>query len=96
MPPIEVQGLRAVGGIDSRVAPRGDARNEIAVRIGNDQGLAKPAVSVGEMLDPGAPPVNAGRVAEIRKAVASGSYVVNPAGVVDAMIAAGLLLRSAK
>lgn len=96
MPPIEIQGLRAVGGIDSRVAPRAAVRNEISGRVGNDQGLAKPAVSAGEMLEPGAPPVDAGRVAEIRKAVESGSYPVSPVRVADAMIAAGLLLRSAK
>lgn len=96
MPPIEIQGIHAVGGIDSRVTLRGDARHEISARAGNDQGPAKLAVSAGEMLDPGAPPVDAGRVAEIREAVESGSYPVSPARVADAMIDAGFLLRSAK
>ncbi len=38
-------------------------------------------------------PVNADRVAEIRKALEEGRYPVIPFRVADAMIAAGLLLR---
>ena len=39
-------------------------------------------------------PVDAERVAQIRKAVEDGSYPVTPVKIADAMIAAGLLLRS--
>lgn len=46
--------------------------------------------------DPGVPPVDSGRVAEIRKAVETGRYPVTPARVADALIAAGLLLRTSK
>jgi negative regulator of flagellin synthesis FlgM len=48
------------------------------------------------MLAPGEPPVDADRVATIRKAIESGSYPVIPMRVADAMIAAGLLLRSTR
>ena len=39
-------------------------------------------------------PVDADRVAEIRRAVEQGRYPVIPARIADAMIAAGLLLRT--
>ena len=42
------------------------------------------------------PPVDAERVAVIRKAVESGTYPLVPARIADAMIAAGLLLRSSR
>jgi negative regulator of flagellin synthesis FlgM len=40
-----------------------------------------------------AAPVDADRVAEIRKAIEDGRYPVLPTRIADAMIAAGLLLR---
>lgn len=39
-------------------------------------------------------PVDADRVAEIRKAVAEGRYPLQPTRIADAMIAAGFLLRT--
>jgi negative regulator of flagellin synthesis FlgM len=53
-------------------------------------------VARSEVLDPGQPPVDAERVATIRKAIESGNYPVIPMRVADAMIAAGYLLRSGK
>ena len=53
-------------------------------------------IDTRDALDPGAAPVDAERVQIIRKAVESGTYPVLPAKVADAMIAAGLLLRSPK
>jgi len=41
-----------------------------------------------------AAPVDADRVAEIRKAIEDGRYPVVPTRIADAMIAAGLLLRT--
>jgi negative regulator of flagellin synthesis FlgM len=38
-------------------------------------------------------PVDAGRVAEIRRAVENGSYPLTPTRIADAIIAAGFLLR---
>ena len=49
-----------------------------------------------EALDAGQPPVDAERVALVRKAVENGTYPVIPARVADAIIAAGFLLRSPK
>jgi negative regulator of flagellin synthesis FlgM len=45
---------------------------------------------------PNTPPVDAERVTQIRKAVESGTYPVLPARIADAVIAAGLLLRTGK
>jgi negative regulator of flagellin synthesis FlgM len=55
---------------------------------------AQPVLAASDALDPGQPPVNADRVATIRKAIDDGSYPVIPMRVADAMIAAGMLLRS--
>ena len=62
------------------------------------QVTASPAAetSASDALDPGAPPIDAERVTMIRKAVESGTYPVVPAQVADAIIAAGLLLRTSK
>jgi negative regulator of flagellin synthesis FlgM len=49
-----------------------------------------------DALDPGQPPVDVERVELIRKAVETGKYPILPAKVADAMIAAGLLLRTPK
>ena len=59
---------------------------------------ASPAAqsSASDALDPGAPPVDVERVSLIRKAVESGTYPIVPAQVADAIIAAGLLLRTTK
>ena len=57
---------------------------------------ANSAVVRSRELDPGQPPVDSERVAEIRKAIEQGTYPIVPAKVADAMIAAGLLLRTGK
>lgn len=54
------------------------------------------ATAVNLSLDPGAPPVDAERVAQIRKAIEQGTYPLVPAKVADAMIAAGELLKAGK
>ena len=53
-------------------------------------------VVASEALDPGAVPVDSERVVQIRKAVETGTYPLVPAKVADAIIAAGMLLRSPK
>lgn len=55
-----------------------------------------PAVVRGPELDPGKPPIDADRVQQIRKAIEEGTYPIVPARVADAIIAAGLLLRTGK
>lgn len=93
MPPIEVGAPRAIGAVSA----------EIARRAGGKASTAAPAaqtpaslVATSEALDPGQAPVDSDRVAEIRKAVESGEYPLVPARIADAMIAAGMFLRTGK
>lgn len=92
MPPIELGPVRPIGAIDVRIARQtagGKARAETPESPAS-------TVEMSDALDPGSPPINAERTAEIRKAVDSGKYPLNPARIADAMIAAGILLRSGK
>ena len=83
---------RAIGAVDPKAirAAAGETRqpNGIARHVG--------PVQHSEPLDVGPMPVDAERVGEIRRAIESGRYPLVPARVADAMIAAGMLLRSAK
>jgi negative regulator of flagellin synthesis FlgM len=97
MPPIETRLTSPVGRIEAV------SLNVRAARVGGSSD--KPAkaettdadvVVLGDMLDPGEIPVNADRVAEIRKALEQGTYPIVPTTVADAIIAAGLILRTAK
>ena len=92
MPPINLGPALPVGAVDTRAlrtATSGSARTEKTAS-------PAPGVVTSDALDPGTPPVDTERVELIRKAVESGTYPVVPAKVADAMIAAGLLLRTAK
>mgnify|MGYP003592235695 FL=1 len=95
MPPIEIgpggpQAARALGAVEARIArnPAGTAKAAPAA--------SQSPVAVSDALDPGPAPVDADRVAEIRKAIEKGTYPILPAKIADAMIAAGILLRSEK
>ncbi|MBY8824467.1 flagellar biosynthesis anti-sigma factor FlgM [Sphingomonas colocasiae] len=57
---------------------------------------ARPVVSAETLGTDTAPPIDHDRVSLIRKAIAEGSYPVVPAKIADAMIAAGILLRTPK
>ncbi|WP_374526838.1 flagellar biosynthesis anti-sigma factor FlgM [Novosphingobium sp.] len=100
MPPIELgpsgpHAPRAVGGVDARIVKT--AADAPERRTGAAPSAAGSTTVVrSDALDAGAPPINAERVTEIRKAIENGSYPVIPMRVADAMIAAGLLLRSEK
>jgi negative regulator of flagellin synthesis FlgM len=91
MPSFDIGPTRAVGAIDNRLARE---TRELPVRQPQtgalDAPLARAAIAAGE------PPVNADRVAQIRKAVENGTYPVLPVRVADAMIAAGMILRVGK
>jgi negative regulator of flagellin synthesis FlgM len=94
MSPLEIGTPRAerIRSLNAPMAHSADAKG---------QTTAKPEIPTSEAirstaLDPGQPPIDAERVAVIRKAVESGTYPIVPARIADAMIAAGLLLRSAK
>ena len=90
--PSSVGIARAVGPVDPKAirAAAGDT--------GQSNGIARHVgpVQRSEPLDVGPMPVDAERVGEIRRAIESGGYPLVPARVADAMIAAGLLLRSGK
>jgi negative regulator of flagellin synthesis FlgM len=92
MPPIELGPALPVGAVNTtalRTATGGSARTEKAA-------VPLPGVVTSDALDPGTPPVDTDRVELIRKAVETGTYPVVPTKVADAMIAAGLLLRTNK
>lgn len=96
MPPIEfttgpVRAPRAIGPVAAR-SEQGPVANATA----RAHASAQSAVVRGAALDPGTAPVDAERVATIRKAIEQGTYPVIPTRVADAMIAAGLLLRNGK
>lgn len=100
MPPIEVGPARAISAINARIARKaGDDSLPGANGVAATKTAAATsgaAVETTEALDPGAEPVDTSRVEEIRKAVESGTYPLIPAKIADAMIAAGVLLRSGK
>lgn len=96
MPPIEIsphapRPVRAIGASDARIA-----HDPVANDTARAHASSNSAVTRSTALDPGEPPIDSDRVATIRKAIERGSYPVIPTRVADAMIAAGLLLRSAK
>lgn len=95
MPPIELGPVRPVGAVDVRLARNAGSRAETSSKA---ESSAAPVVQSQalEALDPGQPPVDAERVAQVRKAVESGTYPLVPATVADAIIAAGVILRSGK
>ena len=57
---------------------------------------AAPQVETSDAVKAGAAPVDQERVETIRHAIETGKYPVIPAKIADAMIAAGMLLRSPK
>ena len=107
MPPIEVGPASAASAVNARFARTpGETTPSAANAATLTSAAAKssaamaasgaPAVETSAALDPGAAPVDTDRVAVIRKAVESGHYPVVPAQIADAMIAAGVLLRTPK
>jgi negative regulator of flagellin synthesis FlgM len=92
MPPINLGPALPIGAVNTtalRTASGGSARAEKSA-------APLPGVVTSDALDPGSPPVDTERVELIRKAVESGTYPILPAKVADAMIAAGLLLRTSQ
>lgn len=106
MPPIEIgpggpQAARAVGAVDARIRQAQDSAGtpgaaSASAHRAAENAPAAPKVERSAALDAGQPPIDTDRVAVIRKAIETGSYPVIPTRVADAMIAAGLLLRSEK
>jgi negative regulator of flagellin synthesis FlgM len=97
MPPIEIgpmgpQAPRAVGAVDHRKVHQRPLGSDRAAEVAN----AHSAVVRSRTVEAGEPPVDAERVALIARAIEQDRYPVVPMKVADAMIAAGLLLRSGK
>lgn len=97
MPPIEIgpkglQAPRAPGAVDHRKVPQRAVGSARAAEVAN----AHSAVVRSRTVEAGEPPVDGARVAEIAKAIEQDRYPVLPMKVADAIIAAGLLLRSGK
>ncbi len=100
--PIELspKGLdpaRPLGAISARAAAPAVLSNvstRVPARTAGATG--EPVVERRLALDPGEPPVDTERVTQIRRAIESGTYPIVPAKVADAMIAAGILLRTGK
>lgn len=105
MPSIEFgpkgpQAARAVTAVPAAEHGAATATAAAQAAPGNDRAPAvadtRFAVVRSTAVDPGQPPIDADRVQEIRRAIEKGTYPIVPARVADAMIAAGLLLRSGK
>ena len=105
MPPIELgpvspPAARAVSAVETRpvtvrpAAPKPETGTPVANATARSHASANSAVRRSAALDAGPPPVDFERIAQIRKAIERGHYPVVPMRVADAMIAAGMLLRS--
>ena len=92
--PQMVGSVRPVSNADVRAVPTAAAKTEApAAQVASAQTYS--AATVTSMArDAGSMPVDTDRVKVIRKAIEAGTYPVVPAKISDAMIAAGMLLRS--
>ena len=99
MKPIDGVGANGVTRLNSGGTPRVSA-SDAGRAVTGDQATARQTVTQNmsptrAVAGPSAP-VDADRVAMIRKAVEQGRYPVVPSRIADAMIAAGYLLRTPK
>ena len=99
MPPFEVGLPRAIGAVTADIARKANTTANANAASAPPAAPAnaaanKPSVATSVATDPGQAPVDTDRVAQIRKAVETGNYPLVPARIADAMIAAGMFLRS--
>ena len=95
--PLGPQAARAVSAVDAKaVKDKPVTDHPVAYDTARSHASANSAVVRSAALNPVPQPVDGERVAEIRKAIDQGRYPVLPMMVADALIAAGLLLRSGK
>lgn len=103
MSSIEIGALRPVGPVQLKTANNAKAAPAAAAPAAVEQQSpaalgAEPATKVqrSSALDAGtSAPVDVERVQTIRQAIETGNYPLVPARIADAMIAAGMLLRTA-
>jgi negative regulator of flagellin synthesis FlgM len=79
--------VRAVGAVGSRSSGNPAAASKAAKAEDS-------VVERSDALDPGPVPIDTDRVTEVRRAIERGDYPIVPAKVADAIIAAGILLRT--
>lgn len=95
MPPIDTRLTSPIGRIDAvSLNPQAVRLNSGASDKAAKPETVDPTVVLGENFDAGDVPVNADRVTQIRKALEAGTYPILPTSVADAIIAAGLILRT--
>ncbi|MDT0506869.1 flagellar biosynthesis anti-sigma factor FlgM [Novosphingobium sp. MMS21-SN21R] len=98
MSPIDIGAPRPVGPVQVKTATTAksapatvDTQTSAPVDAGTATQVQRSAA-----LDAGStPPVDVERVKDIRQAIEKGNYPLVPARIADAMIAAGMLLRTA-
>ncbi|OYX61527.1 MAG: flagellar biosynthesis anti-sigma factor FlgM [Novosphingobium sp. 32-60-15] len=103
MSSIEIGAPRPVGPVQVKTATNAKAAPAAAATVAVEPQTpsvvdAGPAANVqrSSALDAGsAAPVDVERVKDIRQAIEKGNYPLVPARIADAMIAAGMLLRTA-
>ncbi|MCW1382986.1 flagellar biosynthesis anti-sigma factor FlgM [Novosphingobium sp. KCTC 2891] len=95
MPPIEIGPSRPVGAVQAKtvVAPAAPSAEPVKAATAQSASAA-PQVETSDAVKAGDAPVDAERVAKIRRAIEDGHYPVIPTRIADAMIAAGMLLRN--
>lgn len=101
MPPIETRLTSPIGRIDAvslngRSVRLASGSTDQPAKADGAEGPGSSAVVLGDTLNAGAAPIDADRVAQIRKALEDGTYPILPMTVADAIIAGGLILRTAK
>jgi negative regulator of flagellin synthesis FlgM len=105
MPPFEVGLPRAIGAVTADIARKANTTTSANASAAPSAASASPAapaiadatspsVATSVAANAGQAPVDTDRVAQIRKAVETGNYPLVPARIADAMIAAGMFLRS--
>ncbi|KPF90425.1 hypothetical protein IP81_15445 [Novosphingobium sp. AAP83] len=98
MSSIEIGAPRPVGPVQVKTATTAKAAPAVVASEATSVADAGPAANVqrSSALDAGAAaPVDIERVKDIRQAIEKGNYPLVPARIADAMIAAGMLLRTA-
>lgn len=99
---IEIGPSRPVGAVQVKMAASdtapslAQADTTAATAPSAASSAAAATVTTSDATRAGEVPVSIDRVAQIRKAIEDGHYPVIPARIADAMIAAGMLLRTAQ
>lgn len=92
-----ISGLRPVGTIDARVIrTAAGGKDQSSTAAAATSAPAAATFQPSSALDAGQAPVDAERIAVIRHAIQTGAYPIIPTKIADAMIAAGLLLRTSQ